>query len=104
MNAARKFRYTTDMVEVWARGLSRRMSMERAARMCGVSAGAVARWRDGEVLTERMLCAAAVGMTAEAIDVVGTFGRIDSMCGRFSARVVGSGVAVELHEAIEVTR
>lgn len=86
--------FQREQVERWARGLHRHMSLERAARMCGVSAGQVARWRDGAALTDAALRAVAVGLTADSLGMVGTFGRVDSGGLRLSARVRGGEVAV----------
>ena len=87
-----------DVVERWAQTLWRRMSLERAARMVGVSAGQVARWRDGAPLTDRMLRAAAVAWAADELGMVGTFGRVTTGGARLSARVLGPTVAVEIEQ------
>jgi hypothetical protein len=84
-------------VERFARGLWRRMSLERAARMCGVSAGQVARWRDGAHVTDAALRSVAIGMAADELGMVGTFGRVDTGALRLSARVRGGEVAVEIN-------
>jgi hypothetical protein len=86
-------------VERWARTLHRRMSLERAARMCGVSPGQVARWRDGAPLTDRMVRAAAIGWAADELGMVGTFGRVTTGGARMSARVLGGTIAVEVEQA-----
>lgn len=88
--------YTRPQVERFARALHRRMSLERAARMCGVSAGQVARWRDGASITDAALRSAALGMAADELGMVGTFGRVETGGVRLSARVRGGEVAVEL--------
>lgn len=88
--------FTSGQVERFARSLHRRMSMERAARMCGVSAGQVARWRDGAALTDGALRSAALGMAADELGMVGTFGTVEAGGSRLSARVRGGVVAVEI--------
>ncbi len=81
-----------------ARGLSRRMSLTRAARMCGVSPGTVSAWADGRPLTDRMAARVAIAAVAAANGWVGTFGtvrvpdglRIEATdsCGRVLVRVI----------------
>lgn len=91
-------RYSAADVEQWARDAHRRMSLERAARMCGVSAGQVARWRDGAPLTDRMLRSVALAMAADDEGMVGTFGRVDTGGARLCARVLGGTVAVGIDD------
>lgn len=59
-----------------ARGLSRRMSLTRAARMCGVSTGTVAAWGDGRDLTPAMARRVAIATIAAANGWVGVFGTV----------------------------
>jgi hypothetical protein len=65
-----------DDLEREARGLWRRMSLTRAATMCGVSIGTVARWRDGGRLMPAMARRVAVGLVASDNGWVGTFGTV----------------------------
>lgn len=91
-------KYPVADVEAWARSAHRRMSLERAGRMCGVSAGQVARWRDGAALTDRMVRCVALAMAADDEGMVGTFGRVDTVGARLHARVLGSIVAVGIDD------
>lgn len=88
--------FTRPQVERFARNLRRRMTLDRAARMCGVSPGQVARWRDGAALTDAALRAVAMGMAADELGMVGTFGRVETGGARLSATVRGGEVAVEV--------
>lgn len=97
-------RYPRSVVDGFARTLWRRMPLESAARMCGVSAGQVARWRDGAAVTDRMACLVAMGLAAYDMGMVGRFGRVDVGTGRLAARVAGDTVVVELHRPAVVAR
>lgn len=99
MSTVHGIEFSRAEVEAWARSLHRRMSLERAARMCGVSSGQVARWRDGAPITDRMACAAAIGWAADELGMVGTFGRVTTGGARLSAKVLGGTVAVEIEQA-----
>lgn len=100
MTTARCIGFRRDEVERWAHGLHRRMSLERAARMCGVSAGQVARWRDGAALTDRAVRAAATGWAADELGMVGTFGRVETGRVRLAARIAGDTVVVDVEGAV----
>lgn len=68
--------WSRDALGVEAAGLARRMSLTRAARMCGVSSGTVAAWANGRALTPMMARRVAVALTASENGWVGTFGTV----------------------------
>lgn len=71
---------TTDIlvtdIQRYATSLHRRMSLTRAATMCGVSVGTVKAWSDGRVLTDRMLRSVAIAMVCSREGWVGVFGTV----------------------------
>lgn len=91
-------RFTRAEVECVAANLWRCMSLTRAARMCGVSPGQVARWRDGARLTDRMARQVAASIVARDLGMVGTFGTIDTRGARIVARMDSHGVVVRVTE------
>lgn len=99
MTLTRGMIFRRDDVHAWARNLHCRMSLERAGRMCGVSAGQVARWRDGHAFTDRSARAAAIGWAADELGMVGTFGRVDTGGARITAKILGGSVAVEIDQS-----
>lgn len=65
-----------DELKCEAAQFTRRMSVARAARMCGVSAGTVAAWADGRALTPAMARRVGVAMVAAKNGWVGVFGTV----------------------------
>lgn len=68
--------YGLEFLEREARALRSRMSVARAARMCGVSAGTVAAWADGRALTPAMARSLAIALACCSMGWVGIFGTI----------------------------
>ncbi|MBP6774421.1 MAG: hypothetical protein KA154_15595 [Gemmatimonadaceae bacterium] len=67
------------------------MSMRRASSMLGVSAGQVARWRNGAALTDAMARRVALSIVLRELGMVGVFGRIDTRGAHASAMDSGDG-------------
>lgn len=91
-------KFTRVELDCLAANLWRCMSLTRAARMCGVSPGQVARWRDGARLTDRMARQVAASVVASRMGMVGTFGTIDTRGARIVARMDSHGVVVRVTE------